>query len=152
MDGDGGFQFNIQELHTIAHLKLPIKFFVVNNAGYASIRVSQGNYFQGHLVGCDASSGLPMPDVSKIAAAYGLRTERIDHPSQLREGIARALAGDDPVVCEVVVQPDEPREPRLSSYQRADGSMTSTPLEDLFPFLTREEFAANMIVPVLEEI
>lgn len=151
VDGDGGFQFNIQELHTVAHMKLPIKFFVVNNAGYASIRVSQGNYFDGHLVGCDASSGLPMPDVSKIAAAYGLRTERIDHPSDLAAGIARTLAGDDPVVCEVVVKADEPREPRLSSYQRADGSMASKPLEDLYPFLPREEFLANMLIPAIEE-
>jgi acetolactate synthase-1/2/3 large subunit len=151
VDGDGGFQFNIQELHTAAHLKLPIKFFVVNNAGYASIRVSQGNYFAGHLVGCDATSGLPMPDVSKIAAAYGLRTERIEHPSDLHAGIERTLAGDDPVVCEVVVKHDEPREPRLSSYQRADGTMVSKPLEDLFPFLPRDEFAANMIIPIIEE-
>jgi acetolactate synthase-1/2/3 large subunit len=151
VDGDGGFQFNIQELHTIAHLNLPIKFFVVNNAGYSSIRVSQGNYFDGHLVGCDASSGLPMPDTFKIAQAYGLTAERIDHPSQLKDTIARVLAAPGPVVCEVVVQPDEQRVPRLSSYKREDGSMASKPLEDLWPFLDRDEFNANMLIPVIEE-
>lgn len=150
VDGDGGFQFNIQELHTVAHLKLPIKFFVVNNSGYASIRVSQGNYF-GLLVGCDAGSGLPMPDVSKIAAAYGLRTERIENPEDLQSGIARTLAGNDPVVCEIVVKPDEPREPRLASYKREDGMMVSKPLEDLYPFLPRDEFEENMIIAPLNE-
>jgi acetolactate synthase-1/2/3 large subunit len=150
VDGDGGFQFNIQELHTVAHLNLPIKFFVVNNLGYASIRVSQGNYF-GLLVGCDAESGLPMPNISKIAEAYGLRTERIERPDDLESGIARALAGDDPVVCEIVTIPDEPREPRLASYKREDGMMVSKPLEDLYPFLPRDEFAANMIVAPLDE-
>lgn len=84
-----------------------------------------------------------MPDVSKIAQAYGLRTECIERPEDLEEGIARALAGDDPVVCEIVTIPNEPR---LASYKREDGMMVSKPLEDLFPFLPRDEFAANMIV------
>jgi acetolactate synthase-1/2/3 large subunit len=150
VDGDGGFQFNIQELHTVRHLNLPIKFFVVNNSGYASIRVSQSNYF-GLLVGCDQTSGLPMPDICAIASAYGLRTERIEHPKDLEGGIARVLEGDDPVVCEIVVKADEPREPRLASYKREDGMMVSKPLEDLFPFLPRDEFYENMIVPPLDE-
>lgn len=151
VDGDGGFQMNIQELETVSRLKLPIKFFVVNNQGYASIRASQNNYFPGNLVGADASSGLTLPDVTRVAAAYGLTTARIDGTGALRERIRQVLDAPGPIVCEVVVRPDEARGPRVASMQKPDGSMVSKPLEDLWPFLEREEFLANMIVPALEE-
>ena len=150
VDGDGGFQMNIQELATVANLGLPIKFFVVNNRGYASIRASQQNYFN-LLVGADESSGLRLPDVRKVAEAYGLPSRMIDHPSHLRDRIREVLDVDGPVVCEVRAPADEPRAPRVSSSQRADGSMVSKPLEDLWPFLDRQEFLSNMIVPPLEE-
>jgi len=150
VDGDGGFQMNIQELATVANLDLPIKFFVINNRGYASIRTSQQNYFN-LLVGADDTSGVRLPDVRKVAQAYGLRTAVIDKPDCVRETIREVLAQAGPVVCEVVVPADEPRGPRVSSAQRADGSMVSKPLEDLWPFLDRDEFRANMIVPPLDE-
>jgi acetolactate synthase-1/2/3 large subunit len=145
VDGDGGFQMNIQELATVANLRLPIKFFVVNNRGYASIRTSQSNYFN-LLVGADDTSGVRLPDVRKVAEAYGLKTAVIDKPFCVRDTIRSVLAEPGPIVCEVLVPPDEPRGPRVSSAQRADGSMVSKPLEDLWPFLDRDEFRANMIV------
>ena len=151
VDGDGGFQFNIQELETIARLNLPIKFFVLNNDGYASIRASQANFFGAPQVGCDSRSGLTVPDLCKVAAAYGLSTARIASQSNLRDEVRQVLAMPGPVVCDVQVIPDEVRGPRLSSMQRPDGSLVSKPLEDLWPFLPREEFLANMIIPPLEE-
>ncbi len=151
VDGDGGFQFNIQELETIARLNLPIKFFVLNNNGYASIRASQLNYFGAASIGCDHRTGLTVPDVSKVAAAYGLQTAVIGDQSNLSVDVRRVLNTPGPVVCDVRVIPDEVRAPRLSSAQRADGSFVSKPLEDLWPFLEREEFLANMIVQPLEE-
>ncbi|MCU1232557.1 MAG: Acetolactate synthase [Candidatus Solibacter sp.] len=151
VDGDGGFQFNIQELETISRLKLPIKFFVLNNDGYASIRASQANFFGSPQVGCDASTGLTVPDLCKIGASYGLGTARITSQENLREEVRRVLDMPGPVVCDVQVIPDEVRGPRLSSMQRPDGSMVSKPLEDLWPFLPREEFLANMIVAPLED-
>lgn len=151
VDGDGGFQMNIQELETIARLNLPIKFFVVNNAGYASIRASQNNYFAGNLVGADATSGLTLPDLMKVAAAYNVPGVRIECPKDLAGRIQAVLDMPGPVVCEVMVAPDEIRAPRVSSMQRPDGTMVSKPLEDLWPFLDREEFYANMIVPPLED-
>jgi acetolactate synthase I/II/III large subunit len=151
VDGDGGFQFNIQELETVARLNLPIKFFVLNNDGYASIRASQQNYFGAATIGCDDRTGLTVPDISKVAAAYGLQTAVIGDQSNLRADVRRVLDMPVPVVCDVRVIPDEVRAPRLSSAQRADGSFVSRPLEDLWPFLGREEFRANMIVPPLEE-
>jgi acetolactate synthase-1/2/3 large subunit len=151
VDGDGGFQFNIQELETVARLKLPIKFFVLNNDGYASIRASQINFFGSPQLGCDGRTGLTIPDIRKVAAAYGLSTARIASQANLCEDVRRVLETPGPVVCDVQVIPDEIRGPRLSSMQRADGSMVSKPLEDLWPFLDRQEFRANMIVPPLEE-
>ncbi len=149
VDGDGGFQFNIQELETVARLDLPIKFFVLNNEGYASIRASQTNYFGQARIGCDARTGLTIPDISKIAAAYGIPTAIIEDQRDLRADIRRVLNMPGPVVCDVHVIPDEIRAPRLASRQNPDGSFVSRPLEDLWPFLPREEFFANMMIKPL---
>jgi acetolactate synthase-1/2/3 large subunit len=151
VDGDGGFQFNIQELETVARLKLPIKFFVLNNDGYASIRASQSNYFGRASIGCDSRTGLTVPDLSKIAASYGIQSAVIRDQKNLREEVRKVLDMPGPVVCDVHVIPDESRAPRLSSFQKPDGSFVSKPLEDLWPFLPREEFYANMIVDPLPE-
>ena len=151
VDGDGGFQFNIQELETVARLQLPIKFFVLNNNGYASIRASQTNYFGRASVGCDASTGLTVPDISRVAASYQLSTAVIADQSDLTRQVRAVLDTPGPVVCDVHVIPDEVRAPRLSSMQRPDGSFVSKPLEDLWPFLDRGEFLANMIVRPLPE-
>lgn len=146
IDGDGGVQMNIQELETISRLSLPIKLFVINNGGYASIRSSQNSYF-GRLCGADKSSGLTLPSITKLAEAYGLKSICLDSPIDLEDQIRRLLALPGPVVIEVMVRSDEERIPRLASYKKEDGSMVSRPLEDLYPFLPRDEFNANMLRP-----
>jgi acetolactate synthase-1/2/3 large subunit len=151
VDGDGGFQMNLQELAVIAGLQLPVKFFVINNGGYASIRSSQDNYFQRRHIASDRASGLYLPPLVGLAEAYGVGYRKIEGEEKLRENIEQVLASPGPVVCEVVVRENEPREPRLASFVKADGSMVSRPLEDLYPFLDRAEFRENMIVPPLEE-
>lgn len=150
VDGDGGFQMNIQELETVRRLNLPIKFFVINNDGYASIRSSQASYFN-RLVCADHTSGMTLPDIKKVAAAYGLTIFQIEGTEELREKINLVLNAPGPVVCEVIVRRDEPRIPRLASYRRPDGSMVSRPIEDLFPFLDREEFNENMLIPLMPD-
>lgn len=151
VDGDGGFQFNIQELETARRLNLPVKLFVLNNDGYASIRASQKAYFGEAQIGADKATGLTVPDLSKVANSYGIPAVVIEDQTNLREDVRKALAMDGPVVIDVRVIPDEIRAPRLQSYQKEDGSFVSKPLEDLFPFLSREEFLENMIVKPLEE-
>ena len=141
---------NIQELEVAKRLDLPIKWFVLNNNGYASIRASQSGYFK-QTIGCDPGSGLTLPDIRPLAAAFGVKTLRIQDQSELRQVIRQALDTDGPIVCEVMVQPDQAIGPRASSRIRSDGSMVSTPLEDLFPFLDREELKANMLIPLIEE-
>ena len=151
VDGDGGFMFNIQELETIRRLQLPIKFFVLNNDGYASIRASQKAYFGESKLGADKSNGLTIPSLTKVGEAFGLSSTVIRNQENLRAEVRRVLDMSGPVVCDVRVLPDEMRAPRLQSYQKPDGSFVSKPLEDLFPFLPREEFLANMIVEALPE-
>jgi acetolactate synthase I/II/III large subunit len=151
VDGDGGFQLNIQELATIAQLQLPIKLFVLNNSGYASIRATQKNYFGEPNIGCDSNTGVSIPDYRKVARAYGLKTAVIEDQSDLRAAVRRVLRSRGPVVCDVHVIPEEIRAPRVTSIQRADGSFVSKPLEDLWPFLDRNEFAQNMIVEPVSE-
>jgi acetolactate synthase I/II/III large subunit len=150
VDGDGSIQPNIQELETVRRLGLPLKIVVVNNGGYASIRASQQNYF-GRLTGADSASGLTFPELRRIADAYGIPSTTVARESELHEKLRWALETDGPAICEVIVPPGEDRVPRLSSFQRSDGSMVSRPLEDLYPFLDREEFRANMIIPPLPD-
>jgi acetolactate synthase-1/2/3 large subunit len=150
VDGDGSFQMNAQELETMRRLQLPIKVFVINNNGFASIRASQENYFQ-HLVAADPSSGLSLPDVKEVARAYGVPAVSIRSQQDLRLQVRAVLDAPGPVVCEVLAPSDEQRAPRLASMQRPDGSMVSKPLEDLWPFLDREEFRSNMIIPPLDD-
>jgi acetolactate synthase-1/2/3 large subunit len=151
VDGDGGFMFNIQELETIRRLRLPIKFFVLNNDGYSSIRASQTAYFNRATIGADRDTGLTIPDLSRVGQAFGLATCIIADQTRLREEVRKVLDMKGPVVCDVNVIADEVRAPRLQSMQKPDGSFVSKPLEDLFPFLSREEFLANMIVEPLPD-
>jgi len=151
VDGDGGFQFNIQELETISRLNLPVKFFVLNNDGYGSIRASQTAFFGGCRIGCDTATGQTLPDVRSVAEAYGIATDIILSQRNLAEDIQRVLSRPGPVVCDVNIVLDEVRQPRLSSVQLPDGSFVSKPLEDLWPFLDREEFKSNMLIPIVGE-
>jgi acetolactate synthase-1/2/3 large subunit len=148
--GDGGFQMNIQELATIAHHRLPLKFFVLNNGGYAAIRGSQNSFFGGANIGCDPKTGLTLPDVCEVARAYGLSTARIEDQTDLLGQVKRVLDMPGPVVCDVRVLAEEARAPRVTSIQLPNGSIKSKPLEDLWPFLDRDEFRMNMIVEPLE--
>ncbi len=150
VDGDGGIQLNIQELEVIRRLQLPVKMFVLNNEGYASIRTSQMRYF-GRLAGADASSGVTQPALEGIAAAFGIPYARLSTDHDLTEHVRALLDTDGPMLIEVITPREEPRAPSLSSARRPDGSMVSRPLEDLWPFLPRDEVAANMIVPPLPE-
>ncbi len=147
VEGDGSLQLNSQELATLARLQLPVKLLVLNNGGYSSIRTSQRRYF-GTTVGCDPSSGLDFPDTIRLARAYDLPTATIRNQNNLATELRSVLAMPGPVVCDVTLLPDEIRAPSLASMRRSDGSMSSRPLEDLWPFLDRDELAANMLIPL----
>jgi acetolactate synthase-1/2/3 large subunit len=151
VNGDGGFQMNIQELETVHRLGLPIKYFILNNQGYASMRVTHRNYFQGRLVASDASSGLTLPDVRKIADAYGISNNRISFNGEIGDKIKEAFETKGPFITEVMIDPEEVTAPKVKSFIGEDGKMVSKPQEDMAPFLDRKEFLKNMIVSPLPD-
>jgi acetolactate synthase I/II/III large subunit len=149
--GDGSLQMNIQELETVAYHQLPIKLFVLSNHGYVSIRQTQDTFFEGRHVGCDQESGVGFPDATKLAEAYGMASEVIDEHATIKEKIERVLNVQGPVVCDVRLSPSQVFSPRVSSARKPDGSIVSKPLEDMYPFLPRDEFEGNMLVEPIEE-
>ncbi len=141
--GDGSLQWNVHELLTIRHYNLPIKVFVFNNRGYSSIRATQKTFFNGRFVGSDENSGVSNPDFEKLAAAYGLGYGRILKNGDIGEGITHVLSVNGPVLCEVNISPEQGITPKSSAFIREDGTIESRPLEDMFPFLPREEVWEN---------
>jgi acetolactate synthase-1/2/3 large subunit len=144
VDGDGGFHLNIQELATLRGLSLPVKIFVLDNNGYGSIRAMQRRHFDGRLVGSDTTSGLVLPDIARLAAAYGIRTAHAASHDALPNVLRDVLSGDDPVICMIASDENEVPEPRVTSRVLADGSMESRALEDLAPLLSPEQLAAAL--------
>ena len=144
INGDGGLQLNIQELQTLARLKLPVKLFVLNNQGYGSIRNMQNNHFAGNLVASDGVKNMTLPDIIKIAKAYGIKCERISNQSNLSGKIKKILNTKGPFICDVLIDPGQQTMPRVSSQKLPDGRMISKPIEDMFPFLPEKEIKENL--------
>lgn len=150
MAGDGSIMQNLQELQTIAGQKIPAKIFLYNNSGYHSIRQSQQAHFAGFSVGCGPDSGVTFPDFEKVATAFGFAFRRTSEHDDIRAAIADTLATDGPAICEIMVDKEQNFAPKLSSRRLDDGTMVTAPLEDLAPFLPRDEFLANMIIPPMQ--
>ena len=142
--GDGSIQFNIQELETVGHNRLDLKIFVLNNKGYESVRATQANFFGGHLVGSDTQSGISNPNFAKLAEAYGLQYAYIANNDNIRPVLETVLATDGPILCELNISYSQGRSPKTMSVRHPDGTFESRPLEDQYPFLSREELAHNM--------
>jgi acetolactate synthase-1/2/3 large subunit len=136
-EGDGSLQHNIQELQLIVTYHLPIKLFIYNNGGYSSIYGMQGNHFCHRLAGCTPESGVSLPVTEKIANAYGIKYDCIKDSTELKEGISRVLADNEAVICEVMGDIRYEEIPRTQTRVHADGSITSSSMEDLYPFLEK---------------
>lgn len=145
-NGDGGFVMNIQDLATIKYHNLPIKFFILDNKGYATIYATQTNVFDRHFVGCTEQSGLHIGNIRKIAEAYDIKTFRINKNSEIESTVSDALNYPGPVVCMVDVSIQQPILPRQANYKTPEGQMASRPLEDMRPLLDREELNAIMSI------
>ncbi|MDE8349086.1 MAG: thiamine pyrophosphate-binding protein [Acidocella sp.] len=143
--GDGSIMMNLQELQTIIANNLNIKIFLLNNSGYSSIRQTQVAYFSDNMFGCDAPSGVTFPDFRRIAAAFGFECDLIMQHADMAAAIAAVLNRPGPQFCEVMLDPEQVFSPKLSSRKLDDGRMISSPLEDMAPFLSREELAENML-------
>jgi len=142
---------NLQELQTMHGLRLPVKVFVLNNSGYHSIRQTQQNYFADNIVGCGTDSGLSFPNFGKLADAFGFGFRRCANHAELKARLKETLESDGPQCCEVMLDLEQPFAPKLASRKLDDGRMVSPALEDMAPFLSREELKSNMFIPLAEE-
>ncbi|MDD2705016.1 MAG: thiamine pyrophosphate-binding protein [Acidocella sp.] len=142
--GDGSIMMNLQELQSIFAQKLNIKIFLLNNAGYSSIKQTQTAFFADNMFGCDATNGVTFPDFCRVAAAFGLPARRVAGHAELPSALAEVLTAPGPQFCEIALDPAQGFAPKLSSRKLDDGRMVSSPLHDMAPFLPREELAANM--------
>lgn len=149
--GDGSLMMNIQELQTLVGLSIPAKIFILNNNGYHSIRQSQTSYFNGFEVGCGPQSGVTFPDFAKIASGFGIKHIMAATSADCDKAIQQTLSSQGLVVCEVCLDMNQLFEPRLSTRKLPNGDLISSPLEDMAPFLSRQEFEAEMIVSPIEE-
>lgn len=138
INGDGAFQLNIQELETLHRLSLPVKMFVWNNDGYASIRAMQRNNFEGRYVASDRGSGLTMPNLCNVAESYGFKTYQIYDNGELDAMLPEIMKDDTPLFCELMVLPEETVSPRVKAIVGENGKMTSGPLEKMWPYLEEE--------------
>lgn len=143
LDGDGSLQMNIQELQTIFHHQYNLKIFYLNNDGYHSIRQTQLNLFKGDLVGVSDTNGVSFPDMSKIASAYGIPYLCIRTVGEIQKIVQKALKNIGPVICEVILDKEQFFAPKLSSKVLPDGKIVSPEIDDLYPFLDRDEYMQN---------
>lgn len=153
LEGDGSIMMNLQELQTIITNKLPIKIFLINNSGYHSIRLTQNNLFKGRAkVGIGPESGdLSFPNFRKIAEAFGFPYFSAGSNAEMQEAVKAALSTDGYAFCEIFTDIEQVWEPKSSTKRLEDGTLVSPPLEDLAPFLNRDELAQNMYIPLINE-
>lgn len=152
LSGDGSIQMNLQELQTIVFHKLPIKTFVINNAGYHSMRQTEGNLFPEKTpVGIGPEThDLSFPSMEKISAAYGMPYASAHTNGEIASAIEATLKAEGPALCEIFVATDQKFEPKSATKKLPDGTLVSPPLEDLAPFLPREELERIMVIPMWE--
>lgn len=153
LEGDGSIMMNLQELQTILTNKLPIKIFLINNNGYHSIRLTQNNLFKDHCkIGIGPESGdLSFPEFRKIAEAFGYPYSCAHSNAEMKQVVDAALAAEGPTFCEIFTDTQQVWEPKSATKRLPDGTLVSPPLEDLAPFLPREELEKQMFIPLVPE-
>lgn len=150
-EGDGSLQLNLHELGVMAHHKLPIKLFLYNNGGYLSIMNTQRGLFDAKLVASSTETGIPTVDFIKLAKVYGFKTVKINNHSDMERGIKKVLNTRGPVFCEINSTRDTVLTPKLMAQKLPNGQFVSPPLEDMGPFLPRDEFKKNMLIPLWQD-
>lgn len=153
LEGDGSIMMNLQELQTILTNRLPVKIFLINNQGYHSIRITQNNLFKEHSkVGIGPESGdLSFPEFEKLARAFGYPYRCAHSNAEMKQTVDWALEQEGPVFCEIYTDTRQVWEPKSSTKRLPDGTLVSPPLEDLAPFLPREELEKQMFIPMVPE-
>lgn len=139
--GDGGFNMNIQELQTVKNYNVKLKTFIINNHIYGITKAYQETNFEGRAEAC-GPAGYNPPNFVDIVKAYGIKVVEIVSHNNLREKIKEVLDADEPVVCDVNCHEYHTYEPRIFGWK--------TPIEDMYPYLDRDEFKKNMFIEPIE--
>jgi acetolactate synthase-1/2/3 large subunit len=143
--GDGSIMMNIQELQTISGLNIPAQIYILNNKGYHSIRQTQHSFFKDNIVGCGIDSGLTFPEFSKIASAFGFNYFSIKNHEELKSKLGNIMSTEGRLICEIEIDLEQQFSPKVTSKKLEDGSMVTSSLEDMWPFLSKEELKINTI-------
>jgi len=143
-ESDGSMMMNLQELQSIKTLGLNTTIFILNNNGYASIRATQNNYFDGRFVGTGPSSGLEIPSIQKIAECFNFEYVCVSEKFEVNKVLKRAICADRPTICEIILRADEVLFPKCSVIRTSDNKFLSAPLEDMSPLLSRESLEETM--------
>ena len=143
--GEGGFQMNIQELATVMHNKLPIKIFILNNGGYLTIKQTQQHGFNSRIMGANSQSGLSFPDYKKIAQSHKMEYIKIKNNKNLKSKIKKTLSGNKPIICELMIDPDQEQMPKAINKRITSTKIVATKYEDQYPFLSSKEIQKNML-------
>ena len=149
INGDGGFMFNLQELQTIAEHELPISIFVLSNGGYLSMQLMQQNHFK-RYVGSGPSSNVSCPDFTKVAEAFGIPAINVSSNAELHGNLDHAINANGPILVNIEMPDMQPLVPRVQTQKTPDGKLLPPAIENMYPFLEREEFLDNMIVPPVD--
>ena len=139
LTGEGGFQMNLQELATVMHHKIPLKIFIFNNGGYLTIKQTQILGFKGRLMGSTKSSGITFPDYSKIASSHNINYFKIYNHKKLKDKIKKMLMIKKPIICELMMDPNEEQIPKAINRKNKDGKSVPTVFEDMYPFLNKKK-------------
>ena len=143
LTGEGGLQLNIQELATIMHNKLPIKIFIYNNGGYLTIKQTQQLGFNSRIMGSNSESGISFPDYKKMAQSYKIKYMKITNNKNLKSKINKALVGNKAMICELKLDHNQEQMPKAINKRISGGKIVPTKLEDMYPFLPKEELNSN---------
>ena len=151
--GEGGLMMNLQEFQTMKNLGLDIKIFIVNNNGYLTIKHTHNALYKsnGEASACGRNSGVTFPDFELISKAFGFEFTRIKTSRNLDQWIQDVLTHKGPLVAEFAMKEFQELIPKSAVKIRSDGIAYSGPLEDLYPFLSAEELANEMIIPLIKE-
>ena len=144
LTGEGGLQMNIQELATVMHNKIPLKIFIFNNGGYLTIKQTQILGFKGRIMGADKKSGLSFPNYNEIAKSHMMNYVKIQNHKSLKTNLKKILNSSSPIICEVVMDPNEEQIPKAINRRNKEGKSIPTDFEDMYPFLSRDELNSNI--------
>ena len=145
LTGEGGLQMNLQELATVMHNKIPLKIFIFNNGGYLTIKQTQILGFKGRIMGADKKSGLSFPNYNKIANSHKMEYMKIKNHSGLSNKIKNILKNKKPIICEIMMNPNEEQIPKAINRRDKNGKSVPTEFEDMYPFLPRKELKENYL-------